>query len=87
VRISRIGSDRLQVFIRPAHGCRELLALVDRLEQLIDAGYDAIDVVFESTYDGRSAARGERIRPRDALTTRNGNGTPTDAKAPPEARA
>lgn len=50
VRISRIGSDRLEVLIRPVDGCRELRALVDRLERLIGAGYDAIDVVFEPTH-------------------------------------
>lgn len=48
VRISRIGSDRLQLHIRDPSGCAELLALVERLERLIDVGYDAIDVVFET---------------------------------------
>lgn len=48
LRIGRIGSDHLQVFIRPVHGSTELRALVERLEQLIDAGYDTVDVVFEA---------------------------------------
>ena len=61
VRISRIGSDRLEVLIRPVDGCRELRALVDRLERLIGAGYDAIDVVFEPTHHARSAPRPERL--------------------------
>jgi hypothetical protein len=71
VRISRIGSDHLQVFIRSAHGCKELLALVDRLEQLVDAGYDTIDVVFEAaTRD--LYAMGEHVGPRDALASHEG---------------
>ncbi len=47
MRIGRIGTDHIQVAIRPAVGDEELLALVVRLEQLLDAGYGAIDVVFE----------------------------------------
>ncbi len=61
VRISRIGSDRLEVLIRPVDGCRELLALVDRLERLIGAGYDAIDVVFEPTRSSWSSRREEGL--------------------------
>ena len=87
VRISRIGSDHLQVFIRPAHGCSELLALVERLEQLIGAGYDTIDVVFEPATRDQSATRNEPVRPRDAVATRNDSGTSTDAKLSPLARA
>lgn len=87
VRISRIGSDHLQVFIRPVYGCRELLALVERLEQLIDAGYDTIDVVFEGAPRDLSAAHNEPVHPRDALATRNDSGTSTDAKLSPVARA
>ncbi|MGH9270934.1 MAG: FtsX-like permease family protein [Ilumatobacteraceae bacterium] len=59
LRVGRIGVDHIQVFIRPAHGPNELLALVERLEQLIDAGYDTIDVVFESSTRELSAARDE----------------------------
>lgn len=47
VRISRIGSDHLQVHSQDPAGCAELLALVERLERLIDVGYDAIHVIFE----------------------------------------
>lgn len=47
VRIGRIGADHIQVSIRPALDDGELLIVVHRLEQLIDAGYEAIDVVFE----------------------------------------
>lgn len=47
VRISRIGNDRLELHIRDPSGYAELLALVERLERLIDVGYDAIDVIFE----------------------------------------
>ena len=52
VRISRIGADHLQVFIRPVDGDQELLALVGRLEELIGAGYEVIDVVFERARRG-----------------------------------
>ncbi len=86
VRISRVGSDHLQVFVRPAYGCRELMALVERLEQLIGAGYDAIDVVFEAAPRNLFAVREKPTRPRDSAVTRNGSGTSTDAKAPPLAR-
>lgn len=48
LRIVRIGADHVQVLIRPAQGGTELRALVDRLEQLVDAGYATIDVAFES---------------------------------------
>lgn len=51
MRIGRIGADHIQVAIRPAFGDDELLALVVRLEQLLDAGYGAIDVVFEEGLD------------------------------------
>jgi hypothetical protein len=47
VRIDRIGSDRIQVFIRPVLGDADLVAVTDRIEQLLDAGYDTIDVVFD----------------------------------------
>src|SRR3546814_16689736 len=47
VRIGRIGSGHIQVAIRPAFGDAELLALVDRLERLIDAGWKTIEVVFD----------------------------------------
>lgn len=46
-RIGRVGADHVQVFIRPVLRGTELLAVVERLEQLFDAGYDTIDVVFE----------------------------------------
>lgn len=49
VRIGRIGADHIQVSIRPAFDEAELLVLVDRLERLIEAGYDSIDVVFEGS--------------------------------------
>jgi hypothetical protein len=87
VRISRIGSDHLQVYIRPADGCSELRALVDRLEQLIGAGYDTIDVVFEAVTRDQSAGGDHAVRPRDAPATRDGSGTSTDANTPPLARA
>lgn len=47
VRIGCIGTDRIQVSIRPAFDEAELLALVERLEQLVDAGYATIDLVLE----------------------------------------
>jgi len=56
VRIGRIGADRIQVVIRPAIGDTEMLAVVHRLDQLIDAGYDTIDVVFESAASVRHPA-------------------------------
>ena len=49
VRIGRIGADHIQVSIRPALDDAELIVLVDRLEQLIDAGYETIDVVFDAS--------------------------------------
>lgn len=55
LRIGLIGVDHIQVFIRPAHGHDELLALVERLELLIDAGYEAVDVVVESVFDGSTS--------------------------------
>lgn len=45
--IGRIRAGRIQVSTRPTRGVTELLALVDGLEQLIDAGHDTIDVVLE----------------------------------------
>lgn len=57
VRIGRIGADHIQVSIRPAFDDAELLALVDRLEQLVDAGYDTIDVVLEGRDAPDHAAR------------------------------
>ncbi|MGB3409857.1 MAG: hypothetical protein WBA45_01565 [Microthrixaceae bacterium] len=48
VRIGRISNDQVQVFIRPMLDNDELLAVVERLERLLDAGYDSIDVVFEA---------------------------------------
>lgn len=71
VRISRIGSDHLQVFIRSPHGDRELLALVERLEQLVDAGYDAIDVVFEAAPHDRHV-RDAQPSARGVLTSHDG---------------
>ena len=47
VRIERIGTDHVQVFIRPARGDAELRLGVERLEQLFDSGFDTIDVVFD----------------------------------------
>lgn len=47
VRIDRIGTDHVTVSIRPVRDGTEILAVVARLERLIDAGYDTIDVAFE----------------------------------------
>jgi hypothetical protein len=58
VRIERIGTDHIQVFIRPASGEAELLLGVERIERLFDAGFDTIDVVFEaSSHLARSPER------------------------------
>lgn len=47
MRIDRIGTDHVTVSIRPVRDGTEILAVVARLERLIDAGYDTIDVAFE----------------------------------------
>ena len=47
VRIGRIGTDNIQVFIRPPASDTEFAALIDRMDQLVAAGYETIDVVFE----------------------------------------
>ena len=70
VRISRIGSDHLEVFIRRVDGCGELLALVDRLEQLIGAGYDTIDVVFDAAHHSRPAGPAEPSADRTGAAPR-----------------
>lgn len=87
LRISRIGTDHLQVFIRPVQGCTELLALVERLEQLIDVGYDAIDVVFETATRDPSVAPDVAVLARNTMTASEDTGTSTDAMVPPLARA
>lgn len=79
VRIERIGTDHVQVFIRPARGDAELRLGVERLEQLFDSGFDTIDVVFESS----SRLASDPDRPADADEARthahrsNGSGNPT----------
>ena len=62
MRIGRIGADHIQVSIRPAVDDAELLALVGRLERLIGAGYDSIDVVFDEPGSATSARGPEQIR-------------------------
>ena len=57
MRIARIGTDHIQVVIRPAVGRTELLGLVERLERIIDAGYDAVEVVVEGAMETTSLAR------------------------------
>jgi hypothetical protein len=52
VRIRRIGTDHIQVFIRPASGDAELVLGVERIERLFDAGFDTIDVVFDASSHG-----------------------------------
>lgn len=59
VQIGLIGTDHIQLSIRPAPDDAELLVLVDRVEQLIDAGYDSFEVVLE-----------ERDAPDDPWTER-----------------
>ncbi len=86
LRIDRIGTDHLEVVIRPVHGRTELLALVERLEQLIDAGYDTLDVADDRATHEVSAPD-ESVQVRDTVTSGAGMGTSTDAKAPPTARA
>ena len=46
-RINRIGTDHVQVLIRPTFGDAELRTLVERIEQLVGAGFQTIDVAFE----------------------------------------
>lgn len=75
VRIGCIGTDRIQVSIRPAFDDAELLALVDRLEQLVDAGYDTIDVVLEGL---DPSVRPDGLPPADPPPTK---GTPDDPPA------
>lgn len=58
VRIERIGTDHVQVFIRPALGDAELLAGVERIERLFDAGFGAIAVVFDAETHGGSHLAG-----------------------------
>lgn len=58
VRIERIGTDHVQVFIRRARSDAEIALGVRRIEQLFDAGYDAIDVVFDAS--SRVARRTEQ---------------------------
>ena len=69
LRIGRIGTDHLQVFIRSVHGRTELSNLVERLEQLLALGYDAIEVVFEE-------ATAEPGGPLDAVRTATTDATP-----------
>lgn len=59
VGVGRIRADRIQVSTRPALGVAEILALVEGLEQLIDAGYETVDVVLE----GREVQATGRPRP------------------------
>lgn len=66
VRISRIGTNSVQVTIRPPADDTELMALVGRMEQLVAAGFESIDVVYE---DAPGA-------PRDRNPLRSG-GDPT----------
>ena len=67
VRIERIGTDHVQVFIRPARGDAELRLGVERLEQLFDSGFDTIDVVFEPS--SRPASDPDRPADTDGAHT------------------
>ena len=86
LRIGLVGADHIQVFIRPAHGEQEFLALVDRLERLIDAGYETVDVVFESASSGSFPAADKPVRLRDLVTTHRDVGMFTDAATAPLGR-
>lgn len=87
LRIGLIGSDHVQVFIRPAHGEHELLALVDRLERLIDAGYETVDVVFETASSRVVATPDLPVRSvRDSVLAGRDTGVFTDATTSPAMR-
>jgi hypothetical protein len=72
--------------LRAPSAASELRALVERLEQLIGAGYETIDVVFERPPRGLSDAHDENVCPSDDWVTRHDSGTATDANVTPLAR-
>ncbi len=87
LRIGLIGVDHIQVFIRPAHGEHEFLALVDRLERLVDAGYETVDVVFESSSGGGSSvAVNGSVHSRVPVSALRDVGMFTDAATAPLGR-
>jgi hypothetical protein len=61
LRIDRIGTDHMRVHIRPAVGRAELRALVERIEQLLDAGYETIHVVAETVTHEPEPTRPSRL--------------------------
>jgi hypothetical protein len=48
-RIVCIGTDQVQVVVAPNLGAAELAAVAHRIDQLLDAGYDTVDVVSTPT--------------------------------------
>lgn len=80
LRIGRIGADHIEVVVRPVLGPEELLALVDRFERLIDAGYDTIDVVVEPVRRHPAAAASELVRACSTVAIDDDRTTETDDK-------
>lgn len=83
VTIGRIGTDHIQVSIRPVLDDTELQATLHRLEQLIDAGYATVDVVLEDSEAPAVTARTTELDrrpgrwgPPTTRTTRGTEGTP-----------
>lgn len=76
VRIDRIGTDRIEVSIRAVHDRTEVLALVERLDQLMEAGVGAIDVSFDTVSSCRPIGAAGSSRPSATSRRRSDRSEP-----------